>query len=302
MKTSKYALASVSLFITVVAAVMLVRQQSVRAIRPQASQDPPTQSQRFKTQTFLGEAAVLRAQQLRKDHKGVARAMADATKRGLRAAFEQGSVVLGTDTTRAPGNTIARAGLIRPAAFRSGVPQDTFTLDGYEVTFIPYDDGDPGTWEGIIYRNGPDIDEDIRYAVINITTEDPQTVQEIYYPPDGGQPEDQNLLQISKRSTPKRFAATACNQSGTMVRTSMTSKTAAWTRSRPLYCPAGTHQCIGKEAMGCCGPVKPIDPWIKCSIWGASGSALTCALRGPGWGACWSIGTIGTMFGCLRSA
>src|SRR5439155_18072149 len=77
----------------------------------------------------------------------------------------------------------------RRSSFRSAPTQDTFTDGEYEVTFIPYDDGDPNTWEGIIYRFTPDFGDDTRYGVINIQTDEPDVTQEVYYPSGGGDPQ-----------------------------------------------------------------------------------------------------------------
>jgi hypothetical protein len=126
----------------------------------------------LKIQNLRGDAARLRAKQLRKLNKGVARAMRDLEKKGLREAFDQGIVVSATDPSKTAGALLgSHADTIRKVSFGTS-PQDTFYDGDYEVSFFPYDDGDPNTWEGIIYRNGPDIDEDTRYAVIDISTED----------------------------------------------------------------------------------------------------------------------------------
>lgn len=180
--------------LSLVAAVCMVsiligtRPARVASPLPQQNDPTPTKVQDLKIQKLTGDAARLRAKQLRKLNKGVARAMRDAEKKGLREAFNQGAVVLATDAAKT-ASLFARtpAGNNRKTSF--GFPhQDPFSDGDYEVSFFPYDDGDPNTWEGIIYRNGPDIDEDTRSTILNVSTDEPQVIQETYYPRDGGDP------------------------------------------------------------------------------------------------------------------
>ena len=66
--------------------------------RQQTPQDQKQEKiKRLKFQTFRGEAAALRANQLGAKSKAVKRAMKDAEKRGKHPAFAQGAVILGTD-------------------------------------------------------------------------------------------------------------------------------------------------------------------------------------------------------------
>jgi len=261
--------------------------------------------EKFKTQTLLGDGARLRANQLRKLNKGVARAMRDAERKGLHEAFDKGAVVLATNRPDAGTARIPRAQLstIRKTSFRTA-SQD-YSDGEYEVSFLPYDDGDPNTWEGIIYRNGPDIDEDTRSTVISIANEEPQVIQETYYPPDGGDPcstGDGSRCYYTVRSERKQpsLAQTisACEQP--QLRSFV--KPTMWSSLLPQGCPSGSHRCIGKEAMGCCGPIPPIDNWAKCSIFGSGASAISCLGTGPGWGACFSARAGAAMFLCLKAA
>lgn len=308
MKKSSRIVGTLSLFVAACGMFMALgsRPASVATQSQEPKDKRKEKLQRLKIEDFQGEAASLRAKQLRKLHKGVARAMKDAEKHGLRPAFDKGRVILATDPDRPtnPGSFVGSqlrlpgSDLIRPASFKSPLVQD-ITQDGYEITFIPYDDGDPNTWEGIIYRNGPDIDEDTRYAVINIQTEEPQTLVDSYYPPDGGDP--QPVLFMSKQSKPGKEITIACNgpQELRTVRTSLSKKVDMWTNPRAQGCPAGQHRCIGKEAMGCCGPIPGLDNWIKCSLRYSGYSAITCIAAGPAWALCWSWGHIGGMFFCV---
>ncbi|MGI9065067.1 MAG: hypothetical protein ACR2HX_01490 [Pyrinomonadaceae bacterium] len=163
-------IAGTFIFVVAICVVIMIVGSRPAAVATQQQQNNKLKEklQRLKIQTFGGEAASLRAKQLRKQHKGIARAMKDAERRGLREAFDKGTVILATDPEKtANSSSVVKANLVpsqldlvRPVSFRLSSPQDTFTDGYYEITFIPYDDGDPNTWEGIIYRAGPDIGED----------------------------------------------------------------------------------------------------------------------------------------------
>ena len=284
------------------------------ATRPQQQDDAKTERlRRLKIEKFQGEAVSMRAKQLRKLHKSVARAMKDAEKAGLRPAFDQGVVMLGTDpdnpTTTSGLKTnraLAGAGFIRHASLKKSAPLEDYYQDGYEISFLSYDDGDPNTWEGIIYRNGPDIDEDTRYAVIDIHIEEPQLLVDSYYPPSGGDPEPgggpgqlMGQAQIDHRPGP---IAERCVPDGKTSTRKTPSATSSILRAHTQSCPPGTHRCIGKEAMGCCGTVKPLDPFLKCSSWGAGAAVITCARFGPAWPGCWMAAWGAASFQCLRTS
>src|SRR5438270_276758 len=99
MKKFTRTAATLSLFaaICAIAIVTGMRPTAVATAPRQQKDDKREKLQRLKIQTFRGEAAALRAKELRKSTKGIARAMKDAEKRGLRPAFEQGTVIIATD-------------------------------------------------------------------------------------------------------------------------------------------------------------------------------------------------------------
>lgn len=253
---------------------------------------------RLQIHDFHGEAGVFRAKQLRKLNKGVARAMKDAEKRGLRQAFEYGRVILGTDPQDSRLNGVARSDSLtieavplHPASYRFNYPQDTFTDGDYEITFIPYDDGDPNTWEGVIYRYDPDWGDDIRFANLDITTEEPQVTQEVYYPSDGGDPEpiDPNdpLPILSKnQSSPK--------SPGVQYKSVKVSSSAVSCG----YCPPPNKCCL-RLRDECCSPPPNLNSWFRCSARGCLGVAGGCSRTGPAWGECWGLGCTGAMLLCL---
>ena len=253
--------------------------------------------QRLKIENFQGEAASLRAKQLRKLHKGVARAMKDAEKRGLRPAFEYGRVILATDPARTanPGSVVrvnlspSQPDLSRPISFRSPSPQ-TFTDGDYEITFIPYDDGDPNTWEGIIFRATPEIASDARFVVIDIQTAEPNVIQETLYGSDGGDPQpiDQVGPQPIMNAKLANPLATLSRPSelSTCSRTQFT-KATIWSSTKGIppqvRCGPGTQKCLN-DPTACC-TIRNIGPWLRCSARMCGYAAIGCI--GPAWAGCW---------------
>src|SRR5207302_2981948 len=95
------------------------------ATRPQKPNEQQKEKlQNLNIQKLAGDAARLRAKQLRKLNKGVARAMKDAEKKGLREAFDQGAVILGTDPGKAANGLMPGFRLNTKASFLTS-PQDS---------------------------------------------------------------------------------------------------------------------------------------------------------------------------------
>jgi hypothetical protein len=281
--------------------VMIVKgsRPVVVSAQPQRQSDRRKEKlQRLRVQDFHGEASSLRAKQLRRLSKGVARAMKDAERRGLRPVFEHGRVILGTDPAADKSNAaVAFPQVIRPASYRFNFPQDTFTDGEYEVTFIPYDDGDLNTWEGIIYRFDPDWGDDIRYVVINIQDNEPDVNLESYYPPDGGDPQDPNNPPIisANKSTgrPQSQVCTATKADSPFRKAVLSAPVGA-----APSCPPGFRPCL-RLRDECCAPPPSISNWLKCSAKGCLGSAAACSRTGPVWSECWGMGCTGMMLLCL---
>lgn len=294
-------LVGTSLVVVAICVVIMIVGSSPPAVATQQQQNDKQNEklQRLRIQTFNGEAVSLRAKQLRKQNKGIERAMKDAEKRGLRQAFDQGRVILATDPAKTTNSgSVSRipfpssGALIRPVSFRSPSVQETFTDGDYEITFLPYDDGDPNTWEGIIYRAGPDVGEDTAYAVINIVNEVPDVTQEIYYPPDGGDPRLE--IYLSKESHPGRSGIKAIQIADSRrghqrtVARSLNTKVAMWTNARVPQCPRGQHVCLGAQAGECCldSGLPGVKDWINRSAGYCVYAAIACRLSGPGWAHC----------------
>ena len=291
-------LAAVLVLLVTFSALAIVRHRNAPfAQQPQQQIDERRQKiQNLKVDDFHGDAASLRVRQLRRLSKGVARAMREAENRGLRGAFEHSRVILGTELpSQHKQSTRWNSSTIRPSSrgtAKFAHRQQSFTDGEYEVTFIPYDDGDPATWEGIIYRYTPDWGDDIRYAVLNIDAAEPDVTQEIYYPPDGSDPQplDPNdpapIISSGRVRTCKPIAALSHEAKGT----------ASLPGLPP--CPPGWRRCL-RSYDECCSPPPDLKPWLTCSSKGCAGAALACGRTGPIFGECWGIGCSSAMLLCL---
>jgi len=292
---TRIALASILLITIGTILIVRDRRRVVSAIpSPQQPNDRRRQNlERLKINDFHGDEAAVRVRHLRRLSKGIARAMQDAEKKGLRKAFQHSRVILANEPEKP--NQAARAtvprSVARGASYSYVHTQDTFTDGEHEITFIPYDDGDADTWEGVIYRYDPDWGDDIRYTVLNIQTEQPQVVQEFYYPPDGGDPRwvDPNGPPFIADS-----GIRSCKPAGTL----MPVKTGGKELSAAPVCPAGWKRCL-RLYDECCSPPPNLRPWFTCSSRGCMGVGAACSRTGPLFGECWGFGCTGAMLLCL---
>jgi hypothetical protein len=133
-----------------------------------------------------GEAVRLRALQLRSKNKGFARAMRDMEARGLRPVWEQSVTILSMEVETTAQST-PKSQLVRRVSY---APQTIIEGDT-ELTFVTYDNGNPETWEGLIYVR-TSYDESTYEALFDTPGLDYNywdVTWEIYYPSDGGDPQ-----------------------------------------------------------------------------------------------------------------
>ncbi len=126
---------------------------------------------KLKTKTVEGESFVRRANQLRRQNKGVAKAMKQLEQRGYKAAIEQGASVLAVDEADTAGlNRRSR----RNASLQG---EEAFFGTDYEVDFISYDNGNPSQWVGVVYMLNP-ISAYTWTYVLDISGDTPTIVEE----------------------------------------------------------------------------------------------------------------------------
>lgn len=243
----------------------------------------------FTQKTITGPAVAARAITLRAKNKGVDRAMGDLERKGLRPAFYQGISIL---EVRNAATSRHRTNRFLKASFQS----ETFSDDGYEMTFFSYDDGNPNTWEGVIYEHDPDGHEYEYTASIDISgqQENWNRIEETYYPWDGSEPVSSNdPAYYNGRYYPndpmtRRTAKIDSTNGGSayLVKTSFTA-TPQWCCRPPGGYPIPPHWRDRSQR------------WLRCAAGGCTASAIGCIASGPGWAACFGWWCGGAGAGCI---
>lgn len=145
-------------------------------------QDQQLPGKRIKV--YKGQIVALRAKLLGIRNKGLARAMADMRRRGLRLDVENSISIVAFDES-----ATARTAKIRPVS----LTQDTISEGDYEITFYTYDNGNPDTWEGIVYVRTPQEESTYSGQIYDFGVPDNpdywDVTYEVYYPSDGGDPQ-----------------------------------------------------------------------------------------------------------------
>lgn len=233
-------------------------------------------AQAGQSKIFKGEAVELRAKQLRKTNKGVARAMKEAEERGLKPAFDQGVIIIlsseQSESSASGGSALLNSPARVPASLAHALPgsmaspPQTYENGDSEITFFPYDDGNAATWEGVVYRAAPGAGEDTRYGEINIQTE-PYVTLEIYYPMDGRRP----IRTSYEARLPK-------SKDGSADRTAAPCKTPeANCKGDVSYLKANTTQTK---------IIRNMSTWVFCWIEKCRAYTRHCAMTGRWWSAC----------------
>jgi hypothetical protein len=141
-----------SLGLLLVAAVIMSGRLPSPSLADESNPSKPVtalgRDKKFKTQKVEGESFVHHMKHLQQRNKGVAKAMKQLEQRGYKEASDKGLSLLATETP-----DVARLNL---QTIRNVSLQDTTFVDGdYEITFIPYDNGNPAQWVGVVYVLNP---------------------------------------------------------------------------------------------------------------------------------------------------
>jgi hypothetical protein len=219
-------------------------------------------------------------------------------KRGLRPAFDKGAsfVLTKSDETAQAASPALRPALFQPASAQDG--SYTMYNGDWELTFFSYDDGDPNTWEGVVYHYGPDVGEYTYTATVDVRTEQPSVTEEWYYPVDGSDPvssSDPSYNSDYPYDTYYSYEYTMARQpSKALPGLSFRNVSFAPGRmlDRPLPSCVRTHTCPPPGSMG-------TGPWIRCTLAGCTTAAVACALSGPGWPSCFGAWCAGSGAGCI---
>lgn len=204
--------------------------------------------QDLKLERRRGEAVSFRADQLRRKNKAVEKAMKALEGRGMRAALDAGVSIV--------------------AARKSGQlakisNQETTIIDGdYELTLIPYDDGNNATWEGVVYFKRPE-GEVVYDAQFDISGTPFLLYQHRYQGTGDG---TTKLIEVVKNTGPAQFMPISFN----------------------LNQPVSTTMLQGSA----------LQEWAQCAAAGCWAGALGCRMAGPYWAHCAAAACLVVMFGC----
>jgi len=208
-----------------------------------------------KVEVLTGEAVQLRARQLYyKD--AIVRAFKEMEKRGFRPAFRQGVILLAKGLHK-----------------RVSLGNQTKEQQLEELTFLPWDDGDASTWEGVIYAQGSG-GEVTCWAVI--AEEYFEVLEGSCSPDDGGS-----------------FAAAQNRHEPTLVRTFQGATSFRLIRRTPGEYPMPIRP--GNLTWLAAGRLRS---WAACSAAGCATAAIGCAFSGPGYFKCLAGWCLGSMVGC----
>jgi hypothetical protein len=246
---------------------------------------PKDKNARYKSKIVKGEAAALRAKELRTKNKGIARAMKDLEQKGFRQAFDQSVSVLAVKDTQI---SQAAPAVIRPAAFQS----ETFYNDGYEMTFVAYDDGNPNTWEGVVYEHDPDMLE-YEYTVTFDISGEPSTwapIVETYYPSDGSAPVSSDDPLYYDPSYEPYDPARRYNYDQQLMTKGDSMRSPGVFFMKASFAPNAVQGSRWRDRL---------YRWSKCVVGSCTAAAIGCTASGPGWVGCWTAWCGGAEVGCV---
>jgi hypothetical protein len=112
--------------------------------------------------------------------------MRDLEARGLKPMWHKSVSILSIEVD-VTARSMPQLGPLRPVSY---TPQTIIEGDT-ELTFVTYDNGDPETWEGLVYVRTP-YDESTYMALVSTPGFDYSywdVVWEVYYPSDGSDPQ-----------------------------------------------------------------------------------------------------------------
>lgn len=194
-----------------------------------------------------GESVRLRADQLKRKSKAVAKAMKALESRGMRLASEAGVSIV----------AVRKEGQLAKIS-----KQDATIINGdYELTLIPFDDGNNATWEGVVYFNRPE-GEVVYDAQLDITNATPVVLHQQRYGGDG----TPRLTDVAKNTGSLQLVPISHNL------------------DQPLS--AATVQGGSFQAF------------VECAAIGCWAGIIPCRFAGPGWAYCAIANCLSVMLQC----
>jgi hypothetical protein len=176
--------------LTMCATLPLTPPAAAQSAKSESAQPVPL-SERLAVGVVRGEAARLRVNKLRAKNKALDRAMRDKERQGKKVNWELSATLIFASGDKKTAK--ARPSIYSTASFSYAAEQQTLSDGTGEATFVTYE-GDPATWDGTIYRLDYNTGESEVYNAEMAdfgSVDDPalwDVTEEIYYPPDGGDP------------------------------------------------------------------------------------------------------------------
>lgn len=225
-----------------------------------------------KIQPLRGEAVRLLVSELRTRNKGFDRAMRDMERMGKRPLWDASAAIPLPAKRR-------QVATFRPASYTE--PQDMISDgNGGEMIFVTYG-GPDSYWDGTVY-----VHDNYQEATYNAVVEDfesPDTsvwdvVDELYYPPDGGDPEREYPCGGSYPCLQTRATPRPNRQGVDMVDVSSASRA----RATAPFGGGWFRRWWGCTRTGCqqgalqCGGAGSFRPFFICTAVRCTASAIAC--------------------------
>lgn len=202
----------------------------------------------LKIERRVGEAVRLRADQLKRKNKAVAKAMNALESRGMRLAGDAGVSIV----------AVRKAGQMAKIS-----KQDATIISGdYELTLIPFDDGNNATWEGVVYFNRPE-GEVVYDTQLDITNTLPLVLHQQRYSSDGSP----RLTDVAKNTGSLQLVPVSYNL------------------NQPLSA----------------APAQPggsLQAFVECAAAGCWAGIIPCRFAGPAWAHCAIAACLAVMLQC----
>ncbi|HKR02913.1 MAG TPA: hypothetical protein VJT09_19700 [Pyrinomonadaceae bacterium] len=236
-----------------VLSLLMILPHSVNLARAAADNSTgPERTPEKKVKTVKGDSVRRHVEKLRLKNKGLERAMREFARKGLTPRWEDSLSAVQVPETASADRPV---GLFQRAAYQP--PQDTYTQDGNEITFITYS-GDLSYWDGIVYVHTPYQDDTYSGDFLTPTDDGSNwnVVNEVYYPPDGGSPctGDRACMeqeqQVSKptpghKQKAERKANSFANHSAAAARPGLWGWLKSWWGCVTSFCSFSYQVCSG---------------------------------------------------------
>lgn len=232
-----------------------------------------------------GEAVKFLVSQIRARNKGFDRAIRDMEKWGKRPDWEASAAI---PLPKKQRQEVASASPFRPISYTEPSQDIISDGNGGEMIFITYS-GDDGYWDGTVY-----VHSNYSEATYNAVVEDFgsmetsvwDVIDELYYPPDGGDPTREFPCTGNIACMPEYHVAQMNEKPGSKRGVEMLKASSTSTSPKPAPFGGGWFRnWWGCTRTGCqagtlsCGSTSTrFRPFFICTAVRCTASAIACAL------------------------